>query len=362
MCSCKHRNPIHCILPPYILRKLAKDDTGKISDRALHTLSLDATFRIRRAVAPPPQSLRSVSPPDAKINRSIYTANSTQTLPGDLIRAEGAPPVQGDVAANEAYDGLGATFDFYHEVYDRNSIDDSGLPLVATVHFDKDYDNAFWNGQQMVFGDGDGELFERFTIAVDVIGHELTHGVTSDESKLDYQDQSGALNESISDVFGIMIKQYVKQQTADKSDWLIGEGLLAPDVKGVALRSMKEPGTAFDDPRLGKDPQPGHMKDYVQTMEDNGGVHINSGIPNKAFYLAAIKIGGNAWEKAGAIWYATQRDHNMRPNATFQRFATLTLANASRMYGAKSAEAAAVKEAWAEVGIKLGGKVKAAGA
>ena len=273
------------------------------------------------------------------MNRSIYTASNTQNLPGDLIRAEGAPALANDVAANEAYDGLGATFDFYHQVYERNSIDDEGLPLIATVHFGEDYDNAFWNGQQMVFGDGDGDLFQRFTISVDVIGHELTHGVTADESKLEYNGQSGALNESMSDVFGIMIKQYLKKQTAAQSDWLIGAGLLSPKVKGVALRSMKDPGTAFDDPQLGKDPQPGNMKDYVQTMEDNGGVHINSGIPNKAFYLAATKIGGNAWEKAGAIWYATQRDHGMRPNITFQRFAALTLSNAQRLYGAKGKEA-----------------------
>ncbi len=297
-----------------------------------------------------------------KVNRSIYTASNTQNLPGDLIRAEGAPALANDVAANEAYDGLGATFDFYHQVYERNSIDDEGLPLIATVHFGQDYDNAFWNGQQMVFGDGDGDLFQRFTISVDVIGHELTHGVTADESKLEYNGQSGALNESMSDVFGIMIKQYLKKQTAAQSDWLIGEGLLSPKVKGVALRSMKDPGTAFDDPQLGKDPQPGNMKDYVQTMEDNGGVHINSGIPNKAFYLAATKIGGNAWEKAGAIWYATQRDHGMRPNITFQRFAALTLSNAQRLYGAKGKEADAVREAWNEVGIKLGGKVKVASA
>jgi Zn-dependent metalloprotease len=365
MCDCTHRNPIHCILPPYILRKMARDVTGKAADKALRTLAIDTTFRSIRATSPPPRSLRGASisaAPDAKVNRSIYTAKSSQNLPGDLIRAEGGPAISGDLAANEAYDGLGATFNFYHDVFERNSIDDEGLPLIATVHFGKDYDNAFWNGQQMVFGDGDGELFQRFTISVDVIGHELTHGVTSDESKLDYNGQSGALNESMSDVFGIMIKQYLKHQTADQSDWLIGEGLLMPSVKGVALRSMKEPGTAFDDPQLGKDPQPGNMKDYVQTMEDNGGVHINSGIPNKAFYLAAIKIGGNAWEKAGAIWYATQRDKGMRPNITFARFAGLTLANAQRLYGAKGKETEAVREAWNEVGVKVGGKVKVANA
>jgi Zn-dependent metalloprotease len=139
----------------------------------------------------------------------------------------------------------------------------------------------------------------------------------------------------------------------DKADWLIGAGLLAKKVKGVALRSMKAPGTAYDDPTLGKDPQPSDMKHYVKTFDDNGGVHTNSGIPNHAFYLAATKIGGYAWEKAGHIWYDTLRDSKLRPNASFARFAQLTVDNATRLYGNTSPEHAAVGEAWAEVGIKV---------
>ncbi len=200
------------------------------------------------------------------------------------MRIEGAP-ASGDAAVDEAYDGLGATFDLYWDVYERNSIDDEGLPLDATVHYGTDYDNAFWNGQRMVFGDGDGDLFNRFTIAVDVIGHELTHGVTEDEAQLAYFFQPGALNESNSDVFGSLVKQKLLHQTVEEADWLIGAGLFTSNVQGVALRSMKAPGTAYDDPVLGKDPQPAHMRDYVRTYQDNGGVHINSGIPNHAFYL-----------------------------------------------------------------------------
>src|SRR5262245_54891431 len=155
----------------------------------------------------------------------------------------------------------------------------------------------------MVFGDGDGTLFNRFTISIDVIGHELTHGVTGSEANLTYQGQAGALNESISDVFGSLIKQYSLNQTAAAADWLIGAGLLASSVKGVALRSMKAPGTAYNDPTLGKDPQPDNMSKFVHTAEDSGGVHINSGIPNKAFFLVATSLGGHAWEKAGQVWY-----------------------------------------------------------
>src|SRR4029079_10299870 len=133
----------------------------------------------------------------------------------------------------------------------------------------------------------------------------LTHGVTQDEAQLVYSNQSGALNESLSDVFGSLIKQFSLNQTADQADWLIGAGLLTKQVKGVALRSMKAPGTAYDDPVLGKDPQPDHMSRFVTTAADRGGVHITSGIPNRAFYLAATAIGGYAWEVAGKIWYTT---------------------------------------------------------
>src|SRR5262249_21320073 len=160
-----------------------------------------------------------------------------------------------------------------------------------------------------------------FTISLDVIGHELTHGVTGSEVNLQYLNQSGALNESISDVFGSLIKQKHLSQTAETADWLIGKGLFTAKVQGVALRSMKAPGTAFDDPVLGKDPQPGHMRDYVTSMSDNGGVHINSGIPNRAFYLVSAALGGHAWEAPGHIWYATVRDRMLRSNASFKQFA-----------------------------------------
>jgi Zn-dependent metalloprotease len=281
--------------------------------------------------------------------RTIYDAGGTEDLPGKAVRREGARAGK-DVAVNEAYDGLGATFDFYAAAYDRNSIDDEGMPLDATVHFGDRYDNAFWNGQQMVFGDGDGDLFNRFTASLDVIGHELTHGVTADEAGLVYTNEPGALNESISDVFGSLVKQYARKQTAAQADWLIGEGLFTKRVHGVALRSMKAPGTAFDDPVLGKDDQPDSMKGYVHTTADNGGVHTNSGIPNHAFYLAATNLGGYAWETAGRVWYETLRDKRLRKTATFRQFAQRTAQNADQYVGASARKA--VTAAWAEVGIR----------
>jgi hypothetical protein len=218
-------------------------------------------------------ALRAVVGPKDHPNRTIRDAGHAQRLDGPVLRHEGGRAA-GDQAADEAYEGLGATWELYARVYDRNSIDDHGLPLEGVVHFERDYDNAFWDGHRMVFGDGDGTLFNRFTIAVDVIGHELTHGVTGAALGLKYLGQAGALNESISDVFGALVKQYRHHETAEKADWLIGAGLLRPSVHGVALRSMKAPGTAYDDPVLGKDPQPAHMDDFVHTTADNGGVHL----------------------------------------------------------------------------------------
>jgi Zn-dependent metalloprotease len=281
--------------------------------------------------------------------RTIYTANNTQRLPGNRVRSEGDPPT-GDPAVDEAYEYMGDTYDFYLEVFNRDSVDDQGFPLNGTVHFGRDYDNAFWDGQRMIYGDGDGEQFERFTKSVDVIGHELTHGVTQYEAALIYWGQPGALNESISDVFGSLVKQYVNNQKAEKADWIIGEGLFTPNVNGVGIRSMKEPGTAYDDPVLGKDPQPAHMKNYVKGFQDNGGVHINSGIPNHAFYLAAVKLGGYAWEKAGLIWYQTLQSPLLQKAARFSTFARLTVLMARQLFPG-GGEQQAVRESWAEVGI-----------
>ena len=302
------------IIPPHILEEIAKRGKPNQVDLALHNLAVSGFMRGRRAVA-------AVLPSSAAIGhkyRTVYDNKHVGDQPptGTLVRKEGDPPVS-DVAINEAYDGAGATYDLYHDIFERNSIDDKGMPIASYVHFDTNFDNAFWDGSEMVYGDGDGEIFQRFTISVDVIGHELTHGVTEHEANLAYSGQPGALNESMSDVFGSLVKQRFLNQTADQADWLIGAGLLMPGIHGVALRSMKSPGTAYDDPVLGKDPQPADMKHFVHTTKDNGGVHINSGIPNRAFYLAAVEIGGNAWEKAGKIWYVTLRDR-LKSRSTFK--------------------------------------------
>jgi Zn-dependent metalloprotease len=355
----RHRHSIHCIVPPIVLEKIAKDGSEQQRKKAIDTMARDQSFRAARAHnlsrrsngggALDPLSISAGGSP----NRTIYDAKNKEDLMGAVVAREEGNAATNDEAVDEAYDGLGSTYEFLWEVFDRNSIDDEGFRLDGVVHFGDGYDNAFWDGQRMVFGDGDGELFNRFTASLDVIGHELGHGVTEDEAGLQYWQQSGALNESMSDVIGSMVKQYKLGQSAEQADWLIGAELLGPDVTGDALRSMKAPGTAYDDDVLGKDPQPAHMRDYVETMGDNGGVHINSGIPNHAFYRLAIALGGNSWDRAGPIWYETLRDRRVKPTVGFRGFARATLRSAERMFGEGGGVADAVWQSWDQVGIKL---------
>jgi Zn-dependent metalloprotease len=356
-----YHHPINCILPPHILRQIADQGTPQQRNKALQTIDFTGRLRGQRQAF---SEVIEVTPAvtAAGKERMVYDAEHGSNLPGRLVRSEGQAAT-GDPAVDEAYDGSGATYDLYWDAYQRNSIDGNGLRLDSSVHYQVGYDNAFWNGQQMVYGDGDEDLppeqrlFNRFTIAIDVIGHELTHGVTQYEARLIYWDQPGALNESISDVFGSLVKQRQLGQTAQQADWLIGEGLLTANVNGVALRSMKAPGTAYDDPVLGKDPQPAHMRDYKNVIYDNGGVHINSGIPNHAFYVTAVEIGGFAWEKAGHIWYITLAE-KLQARSNFQDAARLTYEAAADLYGANSLEQLAVKKGWSEVGIDVAGESK----
>jgi Zn-dependent metalloprotease len=278
----------------------------------------------------------------------IYDQNqSTASTLGTLVRGEGQPAVT-DVSVNQAYNGFGYTYKLYWEVFHRDSIDGQGMPILGLVHFGVKYDNAFWDGQgHMYFGDGDGQLLTDTTKGIDVIGHELTHGVTQNEANLTYSGQSGALNESISDVFGSLVKQYHLSQSAEDADWLIGADIVGP-LLAPALRSMKAPGTANP-----HDTQPADMAHYVHTVSDNGGVHTNSGIPNHAFYVVATTIRGPAWKSAGTIWYDALTDPGLKPNATFAAFAAVTLKQASVRFGAASAESDAVRAGWDAVKVSL---------
>jgi len=283
-------------------------------------------------------------------SRVVHSANNTETLPGEVVRSDGDPPVD-DLAVDEAFDSSGQVLDLFQSQFGRRSIDGRGGTVSITVHYGRDYDNAFWDGSQLVFGDGDGQIFERFTKPMDVMAHEFTHGVTQFTVGLAYQDQPGALNESISDVFASMAKQRMLDQSAAEADWLIAEGLFKPGINAKALRSMREPGTAYDDPQIGRDLQVGSMADYVHTYDDSGGVHINSGIPNRAFTLAALEIGGASWEKAGQVWYDTLVNGQLSSQAGFESFAQATVSSAGRLFMNDSAIAEKIRSAWIEVGV-----------
>lgn len=343
------------IVPPFLLDRLASTDDPRLARAAA---AARKTLAMPRPSRPTRRRLWLSIDGDALVaeavpapDRVISDARNTENLPGRRVRNEDEPP-SGDSAVDEAYEGLGATYDFFWDAFSRDGIDAAGGSLLATVHFGDDYDNAFWNGERMVFGDGDGDVFVGFTRSLSVIAHELGHGVTEAAGGLEYQGQSGALNESLSDVFGALAEQHHRGERADEASWLIGAGIFAEAVQGEALRSMKAPGTAYDDDVLGKDPQPGHMRDYVETDDDNGGVHINSGIPNRAFFLLATRLGGFAWERAGRIWYRTLTAGTLSPTADFAAFARATLVAAATEYGEESEEVAAVRAAWAGVGVE----------
>lgn len=341
------------VIPPHILSRVAALSTeasGTARATLDHMREL-ATGRAATLLERPAAALVAAAGP-AKRRRNVYTADHTTRLPGKLVMSE--HKARGtDVEVNEAYDGSGTTYDFFAIVFRRFSIDGRGMRLDSTVHYGTSFENALWNGRQMVYGHADGRIFTRFTASVDVIAHELTHGVTQFAAALGYHGQTGALNEHLSDAFGMMVKQWLLGQNANESDWLIGAQLFGPAVNGVAVRSMAAPGTAYDDPVIGKDPQPSHMHDYVETTEDNGGVHINSGIPNHAFYLLATSLGGNAWERAGQIWYDTLTGGQLHAEVDFAGFAGATAATALHRYG-DGEEHRAVLAAWKGVGVPAG--------
>ncbi|QKJ19949.1 M4 family metallopeptidase [Microbacterium hominis] len=345
----------HAIVPPYLLARIAavqEPEWAKAAEAARSTLLVEREYRpqrsrLRLSIDEDGTLIAETAPaPD----RVVSDAQNREALPGLVVRTED-DPASGDEATDEAFDGLGATFEFLWDAFARNGIDGLGGRLLATVHYGLDYDNAFWNGERMVFGDGDGEVFTGFTNSLSVIAHELAHGVIEDEGGLVYRGQSGALNESIADVFGALAEQHHRSDTAQTATWLIGEGIFTDAVEGAALRSLAAPGTAYDDDVLGRDPQPAHMRDFVVTRDDNGGVHINSGIPNKAFHLVATALGGFAWERAGLIWYRALTAGTLSPLADFATFARSTLAAAAAEYGEDSEEVAAVRAAWTGVGV-----------
>jgi len=364
MCK-NHFSPVQCIIPPYILDKLADSPDKNVSRIAVNSKFRSYRFRSDRqffqSITPEERAILGVSTKKKAEAKSpemeVYNCKTSTSLSAAaLIWKNTDPKLPADKDAKNAISAGKDTWHFYYDLFSRNSVDNLGMIIQQYIHYDKKYDNAFWDGRRMIYGDGDGKIFGSFTGDIDIVGHELTHGVTQYEINLDYHEQAGALNESFSDIFGIMIKQRALNQNVKQSDWLIGENVLLGDQ--YALRSMKAPGTAYKNhPDLGDDPQPATMDNFVKLPDtsagDWGGVHYNSGIPNCAFYVAANNMGGFAWEKAGKIWYGAITDKaNVKQNATFSDMRKVTINIATGLYGAKSPEVKAVKGGWAAAKVK----------
>ena len=338
-------------IPPYVLDRIANSPgvTEETRNAAIETQRVSDTVREERTenfnslFATPGPQRPEVQPHPPKF-RQVFNKKTTNAP----ARSEGQQKVE-DRHVNDCYEGLGIVYDFFSNVFGRNSMDNAGSPLIGVVHYMENLNNAFFDGRQVLFGDGDGVSFNHFTSSRIIIAHELTHWLTASTAKLVYSNQSGALNESMSDVFACIVEQHYLDQDVNSTDWTIGHRLIPVASRAHALRSMKAPGTAYkDDPVLGKDPQPWHMNYYDHGSGDNGGVHTNSGIPNHAFYLAAIGIGGKSWEQAGHIWYNTLTDPSISPNCTFAQFAHLTVEHA-RPYSDRTRKA--VEDAWSRVGV-----------
>jgi Zn-dependent metalloprotease len=335
------------IVPPGILRQYSRDTSLDPSERARFAESFAETQRLRQfreagrvaamlqrgALAP---SVAGIVAP----RQHLFDCEHRQSLPGEPISN---PAASTDNAIKTVYQVTDKVAEFYRVVLSRNSIDNQGLDLVSSVHYRLNFDNAFWNGQQMVYGDGDGRIFSEFYNSPDVIGHELTHGVTQYESGLQYQGKAGALNESISDVFGATFNQWLNSWSATRPEgWLIGAGIIGDQARTASktcLRDMVDPSNVHC-----LSPQPDSYANFDPTAD----VHQNSGIGNKAYAMFAQAARGNSWDRAIGVWYAACTNHGLSSNATYGDFALLTIAAASNV--GLEAEA---RRAWQTVGVPV---------
>ena len=286
-------------------------------------------------------------------NRNTYNGKNRQTLPGTLVRTEAQAPVA-DAVVNAAHDSAGTVYDYYKARHNRDSFDNLGATITSTVHHKINYVNAFWNGTQMVYGDGDGVQSGPLTV-LDIVGHEITHAVTERSSNLTYANESGALNEAMSDIFGASIEAF-RDGAVSGNTWKIGEECWTPGTAGDALRYMNDPAAAGD-------------FDYWPTRytgtSDNGGVHWNSGIANLAFALAVTggthprgKTGNvvpalasdplSSIQMAAAIFYRANTQC-LTSGSTFTDARDCTQQAASALYGANALTS--ISEAWKAVGV-----------
>ncbi|WP_308809567.1 M4 family metallopeptidase [Archangium lansingense] len=281
------------------------------------------------------------------LNRKVYDGKTLSTLPGTLARSEGDAPVA-DAVVNTSYDHLGTVYNCYQSLYGRDSINNAGATLISTVHHRVKYVNAFWDGTQMVYGDGDDVTASNLANSLDVTAHELTHAVTDYESELIYSGESGGLNESMSDIFGAVCEWFGDGKVVSDRTWLIGDDIWTPATPGDALRYMANP------------TQDGDSLDYYPDYASGVDVHYSSGISNLAFYMLSQGgthpkgkttqvVAGIGIEKASRIFYKANADI-MTPSTTFEQ-AKVATEQAAQQLGYDAATIASVTNAWKAVGV-----------
>lgn len=309
------------IIPPFLMTELIRE--GLISKE-----NTDEHFRSRRIARIEQLNedsglQESFAAAPALLNRNVFDSENGNRLQYKLVRTEN-DPASPDSTVNTAYENAGKVYRFFEQELNYTFPGDGQGRIILNVHYGRNYNNAFWDGRQMVFGDGNGVEFGNFADALDVVGHEISHGIVQYTANLAYQNQPGALNEHFADVFGVTIRQYNQGEHTSpaKANWLIGDSIMTPLQFGDAIRSMKAPGTAYP-----RDPQPDHMSRYYSGPNDYGGVHINSGIPNKVFYLASVAFGNTL--TAARLWFRTLQ--RLRPAADFGSFKTELLAQSALM-------------------------------
>ncbi|KAF2404785.1 zincin [Trichodelitschia bisporula] len=367
--SSEQRPVFQGFVPDQLLDHVATSQQSDEASRELAKRTLNINQKLQGDLATSSPTVNDAAT-SSKLQRRIFdmknivqiNGRSDETyklLPGTLVRSEGDPPVP-DEHANQVYDNSAMVLEFYQQVFGYNFLDDLGAPIISSIHYENGYQNAQWVGdlaRQMIYGDGGSNLYN-FTACLDIIGHEMAHAVTEYICPLEYEGESGALNEHVSDAFGMMVTLWADKKTTAESDWLIGEGSLMPGVKGIALRNMKFPGTAYDDPKFGKDPQPASWaeieayktKHVRWNVYDHGSVHAFSGVPNRAFVLAAESLGGYCWETAGKVWWTVLKGKRVSSTCTFVEFADATVDVARELLGEQAA--GLVRNAWDEVGVK----------
>jgi len=341
-----------CALPRNLLKHLARQSTGVDRELLEAQVEHSSMLRAQRAVQSkrPPAAAKLGKQP---LHRQVFDAQGSTLLPGKLLRDEDDPPAH-DGQANEAYENVGIALQFYRSVLGRESVDGRGLRIDTSVHYGVRFANAMWTGRQMIVGDGDGRHVTGLARSLGIIAHEFSHGITQHMVSgglgvvqlpgrpPELKGEAGALNESFSDVFGSMIKQWHAKEDVRQADWLLGEDILAPDA-GKAVRSLKDPGnTSLTWP--GGD----QIKDFSRYRPTDD-AHKASGVANHAFYLAATRLGGNSWQKLGAIWFKAY--DRLRARATFLDAAHATIEVAAALQGKGSPIHEAVKAGWKRVKV-----------